>query len=142
MAVPANTWKTNEDQRIDFDLSIDGETVSALAQIVIVLYYVRNEKKFKFSWHAIDPAETDIAAEAITENVTVHTITLNGEILEIEIPFTETDDLELEGCEEVTVQAEITYLDSGGKRRKVLDAENCDPCVGVMTEAVVDNGWL
>lgn len=141
MTAEENTFKTGQDIPIDFDLEIEGEVVSSLPQFVIVLYYLRNEKRIKFSYHALDIGEAEIAQEAIDEEKTLNTIVLNGEILEIIVPIAETDVLKLEVCEEVQVLAEITYVDSGGKKNKVLDADNCDVCVGTMTKSITE-GWL
>ena len=142
VAFTDNTFKTGTDIPIDIDLSIDGETVSALAQLVIIFYYLRgSDKKVKFSWWAKDLTEQSLIDEAAAENITVHQILFTGEIVNIEIPVVDTDTLEIEACEEVKVLTEISFLDSNGKKVTVLDEDDCDSPVGTMTKSIAE-GWL
>lgn len=137
----ANKFKTGTVANVRMTLTITGEVISSLSQIVVVYYYIRNTKKIKFSYHAIDPNEAEIAAEAISENKTVHQIVLDGEVLVMIIPIEDTDTLEIETCEELPIFAEITYVDSNNEKRKAIPDPDCDVPVGTLVKSITE-GWL
>jgi len=159
----ANEFKTGTVITVRITLSISGEVVSALPQLVNTLYYIRNNEKFKFFWAAKDPAAADIAAEATAENKTVATIVFDGEVVVLTIPIVDTDTLVLNDCEKVPVFVEVAYLDTALDRQRAVpdqaridsdkdlmrvdhvsipeSLEICDYYVGPMIKSV-NEGWL
>ena len=139
-------FKTGTDTLIKIKLAIAGEVLTSLTQLVVVFYYVRVDgTEKKFSYFAKDPAAADIAAEAVTEGITVHQLIINGSILDCDIPQVDTDTLDLEECEVTQVFAEIAYLDSSSDKQKGIivnaDGQNCDVPIGEMVKSTTE-GWL
>ena len=136
-----NEFKTGEVINIEIDLNIDNEVISSLAQIVVVLYFLRNNRRTKFAYLATNISEAEISAQAALQEKTVRQITLTGELLNLVIPIEDTDTLQIENCERVPVFAEIIFVDSNGEKNKAFDEENCDVFVGEMVGSVTQ-GWL
>lgn len=138
----ANKFKTGIVADVEIKLTIEGEVLSALPQIVAIFYYIANgNKHVKFSYHAKDPNEPEISDEAIEEGKTLNTLVVNGDVLEMTIPIDETDTLKIETCDEWPVYVEIAYIDSNGNKQKVVDENECDTLVGTIVKSVTE-GWL
>jgi hypothetical protein len=160
----ANEFKTGTDITVRIVLTATPEVVSALAQIVATLYYVRKNKIIKFHWAAKDPSASDVSDEATAESRTVSTITFDGEVIVISIPIVDTDTLVLTDCETVPVFAKIAYTDSSGERQEAVpdktrrDSDRdlmrddqivipesitiCDYYAGPMVKSAGNGGWL
>lgn len=134
-------FKTGEHAKIDITLNPEDDDhnpipIGNFDQIVIIYYYTLNGV-VKFSWHALDPAEPALAAEAATKGISVRQITMNGNVAETIIPPADTADASLTDEQKVPVFAAVRLEDT----TDVVTKKNDNVAVGSMIKSITE-GYL
>jgi len=137
MSTAIKDRKTGTDIETTATLNTTPAVVAALTQIIVVFYYIRNNVTTKFSFHALVPADSELAAEALLEGRTVRQLTVNGVDLEMVIPKEDTENLVLNDNEQLRVFAELSYFDSVGKKFKNADHAVGDPNAFNLIQSIV-----
>lgn len=135
MAEELKKFKTGVTVTVKMTLSITGEVLTALPQIVITMYYIRNGKHIEFSFFAKDLTTPKIIA-AIDAGKPVHSMLIVANLITMVIPPEDTENLEIEDCEEVPVFAEVAWIDSNGNTEKDLPDPLCDTPIGTLVGSV------
>ncbi len=137
MAVEDNKFKTGVTATVIMTLTITGEVLSSLPQLIIVFYYIRNGKRIKFSRFAKD-LNTQEVLDAIAAGIAVHAMVIDVDTVTMVIPPEDTATLEISDCEEVPVFAQVGYIDSSGNTEKDIPEPACDTAIGFLVGSVTE----
>ncbi len=144
-----NVFKTGTDFQVRIELEIDSEVVTALPQIITILYYLLDGKRNEFSYWAVNTSDAKVVAKVTELGITIRQITFDSEIILLDVPTVDTDLLKIENCKDVDVFADIQFVDSNGDAQKAIVCEDdnadtepdCDAFVGKMVKANSE-GWV